>query len=754
MRILLVLLIVNSALIDLSAQQFTNWQNFTTIKNVSDVSIINDGFWSATSGGAFQYLNSTDQFKTLHKADGLQGTTLTCVTQDNSGSIWFGSVQGIIDIYNSSDNSLDVILDIANSNQNNKKINDLISSGDTIIVSTDFGVSLININNYLFYDTFFKFGSFPSNTKVNSTLKTNLFYVCTDAGIAIQKPGAINLSAPESWNVYSTAQGLPSNKTLKAGIYQSTVIVGTDKGLSQFSNNSWNSFISELVNKNISDFQVKGDSIFILSENNIYLYSNNVLNLLYNSEVILSKLEYKENYGIVCASNNGTLFLDTQLNGNYLSPNAPPVNQFPSTSVDANGKFWSASGNDATGVGYYTYDRNFWNYYNRSNTPELPSNGIYYTYTSGSTAYLGTWGLGFVEVKGDGTMSTFNTENTGMQGVDENPNYLVIPGLGKDSRGNLWVLNFGAVDRKNLSVMSTNGEWDHFNVPAENNLYIEYHNNLAVDQYDTKWYNCTVTRQGVFYFNENKTFDDFSDDKSDFLSTSDGLNTNDVRDIVVDKRGDVWIATSLGVNIITNTSSIPTSGSAGLRISSVFTLRQQSVNAIAVDPLNQKWVGTNEGLLLVNSDGSRLLASLTAQNSALLSNQIRSIAIDENNGIIYVGTDEGLTSFYTPYVKPAESSDKLFVYPNPFYPSSSYDILTIDGLTQDSNIKILSISGELVNEFSSPGGRIANWNGKDKNGNFVSTGIYLIVAYDAEGTNVIKGKVAVIREQGPIPLSK
>ena len=178
----------------------------------------------------------------------------------------------------------------------------------------------------------------------------------------------------------------------------------------------------------------------------------------------------------------------------------------------------------------------------------------------------------------------------------------------------------------------------------------------------------------------------------------------------------------------------------------MFVLRQQSVNAIAVDPLNQKWVGTNEGLLLVNSDGSRLLASFTAQNSALLSNQIRSIAIDADKGIVYVGTDEGLTSFETPYIKPVESYEELFIYPNPFYVNSGTNLLTIDGLVQDTDIKILSISGALIAEFSSPGGRTAYWDGKDDSGDFVSTGVYIIVAYDSEGNDVITGKVAVLRE--------
>jgi len=333
-----------------------------------------------------------------------------------------------------------------------------------------------------------------------------------------------------------------------------------------------------------------------------------------------------------------------------------------------------------------------------------------------------------------------------MQGVDENPNFLVITGFGKDSRNNLWVLNFGAVDRKNLSLMTPEGDWKHFDIPAESNLYIESHYNLAIDLYDTKWYSCSTTKIGLFYFNENKTYDDPSDDRSDFLTTSDGLNTNDIRDVGVDKRGDVWVATSLGVNTITNTSGISTSGSSGLDIRSVFTLRQQAVNTIAVDPLNQKWIGTNEGLLLVNSDGSRLLKTFTAQNSALLSNQIRSIAIDQNKGIVYVGTDEGLTSFETPYIKPVDTFEELFVYPNPFRLGSEGNLLTIDGLVQDTNIKILSISGELIAEFSSPGGRTAYWDGKDGNGDLVSTGVYLIVAYQSESNDVITGKVAVLRE--------
>jgi hypothetical protein len=746
MRFLFFLLIVPALLSTTPAQQFTNWQNYTALKNVQDVTINSDIIWSSATGGAFQYSTATNQFATIHKSEGLQGNSLTSVIIDAMRRTWFGSVEGKIDIYNASTNSLEVILDIYNSNQINKKINDFASAGDTIIVSTDFGVSLIYANSFLFLDTYFKFGTFPSNTKVNSTLKSGLFYVCTDQGVAIQKPGAFNLSAPESWNVYSLVQGLPSNKTFKAGLFRGELIVSTDKGFSRFVNNSWNNFIPELINTNIADFQISGDSILIVAENNVYLYYNEVLNVLYNSAVIISRIKYKENFGIVCASTDGTLYLNPQLTAEFLSPNAPPVNQFPSMSVDANSILYSASGRDSRGVGYYTYDGNTWEIFNTSNTPVLPSNDFYHAYTSGSSAYLGTWGSGFVEVIGD-NKKLFNKDNTGMQGIPSNPNFLVITGFGKDSRENLWVLNYWAADRKTLSMRTPDSSWYHLLIPAAPNIALEGYYNLAIDPYDTKWFSCANTSKlGLFYFNENKTYEDPSDDRSDYLSTSDGLNTNDIRDVVVDRRGDVWVATSLGVNVITNTSGIPTSGSSGLDIKSVFVLRQQSINAIAVDPLNQKWIGTNEGLLLVNSDGSRLITTFTAQNSALLSNQIKSLAIDENKGIVYVGTDEGLTSFETPFIKPLESFEELFVYPNPYKIKSGSNLLTIDGLIRDTEIKILTIDGTLITEFSSPGGRTAYWDGKDDNGELVSTGVYIIVAFDTEGNSVITGKVAVLRE--------
>lgn len=733
-----------------AAQQFTNWQNHSDMKKANDVVISANEIVSATGGGGFIYSLDTKSFNVLHKSDGLKGISLTSVTNDNEGKIWFGSADGVIDIFNPADKSVNVILDIFNSNNTNKSINDLKITGDTLIVSSEFGVSLIDINSGIFFDTFLKFGSFPSNSNVNSTFKSGLFFVCTDAGIAIQKENATNLSAPESWDVYTSANGLPSNKTLKAAKYKDNLIVSTNKGFAQFSGSNWSEFIPGLNGKNIADFAVSGDSVFVISGNKLFLYFNNNLNEVFSSSdtsATFVKLSFNKTSGFSIATNNGVIHLTNGYSSTLLVPNSPAANQFQSLTVDNTNQLWSATGEDGAGVGYFVLDNGSWYNYNKENQPALPTDAVYSTFSSADgKVYLGTWGRGFLEYDNN-NFTLYNKDNTGMQGVPEGTSYIVITGFGNDSRNNLWVLNYWAADKRTLSMKTPEGDWHHFIIPAAQNRVLRNHFNLAVDPYDTKWFSSSdVGRAGLYYFNENKTYEDPSDDRSEYISSANGLNTNDIRAIVVDKRGDVWVGTSLGANIISNTSTIPGSSNPPLVLSNVFTLRQQSINAMVVDPLNQKWVGTNEGLLLVNSDGSRLIATFTTKNSALLSDQIRSLAIDENAGILYVGTDNGLISFETPYIEPLESFDELFVFPNPFIIKDNSKLLTIDGLIKDTNIKVLDVSGYLITEFSSPGGRTAYWDGTDLQGKLVNSGVYIIMAFDIEGNNVTTGKVAVLRE--------
>ncbi len=164
-----------------------------------------------------------------------------------------------------------------------------------------------------------------------------------------------------------------------------------------------------------------------------------------------------------------------------------------------------------------------------------------------------------------------------------------------------------------------------------------------------------------------------------------------------------------------------------------------------MDALNNKWLGTlSNGVIYVSPDGSTILKQFNTSNSPLTDNRVSSIASDPKSGTVYFGTQRGLSSYKTIAIEPLVDCDQIKAGPNPFLIPND-NLLRIDGLVEGSSIKILTISGSLVSEFETPGGRVANWDGRDLNGNLVSSGIYIIVGYNKDGSKVCTGKVAIVR---------
>jgi hypothetical protein len=82
------------------------------------------------------------------------------------------------------------------------------------------------------------------------------------------------------------------------------------------------------------------------------------------------------------------------------------------------------------------------------------------------------------------------------------------------------------------------------------------------------------------------------------------------------------------------------------------------------------------------------------------------------------------------------------IFPNPVRPGFG-GLVGISGLPEDAVVKITDVSGRLVYETRALGGS-AEWNVQDYRGRRAATGIYLIYASDAEGGQLLVGKMAVI----------
>jgi hypothetical protein len=108
-----------------------------------------------------------------------------------------------------------------------------------------------------------------------------------------------------------------------------------------------------------------------------------------------------------------------------------------------------------------------------------------------------------------------------------------------------------------------------------------------------------------------------------------------------------------------------------------------------------------------------------------------------------IGTSTGLFRLKTLFSKPLDSYD-ITAYPQPFDPNRD-DNLKITGLAADSEIRIVSPAGELVHIIRAQGKEIL-WDGRDKNGNFVNSGVYLLLAGSEFNGESSVAKIAVVKK--------
>ena len=686
--------------------------------------------------------NTTDQsYTTFTKVDGLSSHNLTSMAIDDNGKIWITTLEGVINVYDfNNGGEIRKILDIYTSDKNQKQINHVTTQNNKIYISSNFGISILDDENESFDETIVRFGDLNSESKVNSTFIDDKIYIALDAGVAVQKDGAQNLSAPSSWISYSIDNFSGSSAINCVVRFNNTLYAGGDLGLYYLSPDGWK--LHSFNNENIVNLRVHNNMLYVCLDHSIYIINESTSERLFiNNEISIQEISFDSGGKTLVSSNKGLWIINGEEN-TVLIPDGPEANTFNSVTIDTEHNLWVGSGQDVTGAGVFKFDGTSWENFNVSNTPEFSTNSFHeVSAADDGSVFLMNWGAGYTKYK-DGVFETVNNTNSPLMGVTENTDFVVITGVQYDSQGNMWVLNLRPADRKHISVLTTDGTWYQYSMDSPYLSASVEVKHFVIDAFDTKWFVATSGANGLYYFNENGTFENTADDITGRLNEDSGLRSSSVTSVAVDQRGDVWVGNTAGINTLTisnrqsfsvNQTGVPLWG--------------LSVNAIATDAINQKWIGTNQGLFLMTSDGIRTIEQYQSINSPLLSDDIKSIAIDKESGLVYVGTDYGLMILETNARQPVSSYEELIIFPNPFYVGNSYEgLLTIDGLIKSSTIKILSVEGKLIREFTTSGGRQTNWDGRDEKDKFVSSGIYIIIAYDEDVNNVTTSKVAVFNK--------
>lgn len=407
-----------------------------------------------------------------------------------------------------------------------------------------------------------------------------------------------------------------------------------------------------------------------------------------------------------------------------------------------------ATGN---GSGLSNLNNGKWRFFNRDNNSAVSYKmNDFVTVTkdeNDGTVYAGSFTDGLFELRSNDSFTLY--KGAPLEGSIPNStvNYYQVVGTGIDRDDNVWVSMYGSFDELYVREKAT-ANWYHYHVDFSRN-YPYSGGPMVFDNSNHIWY-ASSFRGGIIGYDTKGTLNDATDDDVYHLVAGVGagnLPDLDASCLAIDKNDNLWIGTVNGIGILYNASSCLTQR-CDVEIPIVqydkyagYLFAGENVKTIAVDGANRKWIGTTNGVWLLSPDAgnSSIIYRFTVDNSPLPSNNIRKITVDKITGDVYIGTDAGLMCYRSTATDGNESNSNVITFPNPV-PSGYKGTIAIKGLTENADVRISDINGQLVYHTTALGGQ-AVWSGLDYKGHRPSTGVYLIFATNADGSQTYAGKM-------------
>ena len=736
------------------------WREHLPYQSAIDVTASNKKIYCATPYSLFSVDLSTNEVERISKVAGLSETGINAIRFDSAAQkLYIAYSNSNIDIIDSK--GIHNLPDIKRSNlSGDKNIYSIYPDNNFCYLSTGLGVIMLDANKLEVKDSWF-IGANGSYVKTNGFTKNNgYFYAATEAGLKKIDVNNNNPSDFNNWQTISGTNGLLLSPAKAVVSFQNKTIVLQNDSLFAENGSLWNLFFSNnwpIVSINVSESnlficqrQPNGASQVLILDKDGLIQKN-----IQQAGVI----SFPEN----AVSRNGIIWIAdlygglSKWNGNnyeIFKPNSPADISTGGMTVYNNVLY--ATAGTVNSSWNYQYNRSgifkladgTWTNYNQFNFPVLDTLMDFITVAvdpRDETIWAGSYGGGLLHIKKNNQLEIFKQNSPLGQSIGDPGSYRVA-GLAFDAGNNLWISNFGS-DRE-LHVLKNDGTWNSYTVPFLLNLNAAAQ--IVIDDNNQKWITSPLGN-GLLVFNDNNTPDNTGDDKWKIYKQGTALGnlpSNNVMSIAKDKNGYIWIGTADGVGIIQCADAVFQTGcEAVLPIIKEgafanYLFKGQAVQSIAVDGANRKWMATASGAWLIGADGDKVIEHFTENNSPLLSNDVKSIAINGKTGEVFFATAKGICSFRGPATEAAETKNNVLVFPNPVPPSYNGTI-GIRGLPENSIVKITETNGRLVYQTRSLGGQ-AVWNGKDYKGNQASSGIYLVIAEDDAKQEKIVAKIVFI----------
>ncbi len=480
---------------------------------------------------------------------------------------------------------------------------------------------------------------------------------------------------------------------------------------------------------------------------------------------------------------------------NSFKPNGIGFPKVTQIAVDANSAVWFSNGNYAAGptrkssLGVCRWQNGKWDTFNVSNSPLHSDNILAVNVDSRNRKWFGAWdvsadqspgtwsnGLTIWDEEEDSwahmsiSGKRFWNEETGSWGdfVPGLPRLMgaVIPYIGMDLYGNIFVAGSGS----------------GFTILDPNDQHIE---NLIVSPLNRQWVNYMYHSGRQYFFGSRN-------DRGLAIWNQDSIpRTGDDTHWVIppfaeltNRAGEIhgvvtvespyeglqhWIAASSGlfmwdeVNWYQYDTAIKRyryntlTGEWDRNLlyyvdeERLFGAERTVPTCIFKDPFERIWIGTLENGFSMYDPVKERFTNYTPANSPLLSAHITTLGYEPTQGLLLIGTPDGLNTFEIgKTVKTPSELTNLKAYPNPFYPSQGNTVQIINEPSGEMPVgtrgcRIYDSSGSLVAKLKENSFFRFEWDGKNRAGTYCASGVYFFVIA-TEDKEVGRGKIMLIRK--------
>lgn len=758
-------LLLTAMLLIMAAVVYANdWKAYLSYHDATKNIVVGDRVYSLASGALYYYRAGETQVHVFSKATGLSDTDIRFIVYNkNLQNFLLVYTNNNIDVLGTNDSIVN-IPEYKNSSLTDKTINSVNVAGKNAYLATSFGIVVVNMESCEYSNTY-NLG----RKVINAISFEGKIYAATDEGVFAGSQSE-NLLDKTNWRIIG--YNIPGvfvefGGELYAQIYN---------GLCSFS--TANTAMEYIYGKALTYVNNDGDQLVMgNSDGVITMDESRTLKTYPKSGNTYQWVSCSGSQFWISDGGNGLLQAvasgDTLLTDTIgIVPDSPIRNYCYSLGFTRNNRLLVGGGSlNYTGKTYegtvMAMQDGVWTNFSedsisiKTGQPYRNITSVIEDPTDPTHHFASAACVGLYEFRNARFVHCYGSENSPLQTIIAgDPYFTRTAGLNYDSEGNLWMLQ-SQVDTI-IRILKPNGAWRSISTPAVSG-YPTF-DKLVFDSRGWVWIThrrtTAVHHAGVLCVSYGGTVDQTADDTYQFhydFTNQDGqgYTLNEVYDVAEDRNGAIWIGTNQGPFYLPDPTVFFQTSLAFYQVKvprndgtsyADYLLTGVPITAIAIDGGNRKWFGTSDnGVYLVSADGLETLHHFTKENSPLLSNAIYAVAINQQTGEVFFGTDAGLISYRSDATEPAETlqSSNLKVYPNPVRPGFEGNV-TVTGFSYNSDVKVVTTAGQLVYQGASVGGTFT-WNCRNKVGKRVGSGVYYIIGADEQGKKGATAKVLIIK---------